>query len=762
MQVRFWGTRGSIASPGPQTAKFGGNTSCVQVVAGDGTQIILDCGTGARPLGQHLVDTKTTPLRVHLFIGHTHWDHIQGFPFFMPVFLPDTELNVYAPRGFQRNLEETLAGQMQHAYFPLKLRELRSRIQFTQLEEGFFRLGNVLVETQALNHTAPTIAYRISTDGATVAYSTDHEPYWKPVGAGVPHPGDQRHVDFFKDADLVIHDAQYAEPEYLAKRGWGHSTVEYATDVAMAANARRLALFHHDPMRSDQEVEAFERVGQQRALDRGMKTEVFAAAEGLTIDIEGTRSARQVAQMPAIVHRPIAGRCVLIVGADERSSSLIDQEMREDNLVLVNSPDVRAASAHIRELAPDIVIVDAGEERPAETVGRLRGALDGSAVPIIVLTDDVNTDVELLGGSLSNTDFLAKPFSPPMLRSRVRAWLARTAELSPESGHGTSARVEGSPTRSARGPAMTREDIREALAGISLFTSLSTDELDLLSAGATERFHESGEVMIRQGERSDQLFVILKGSARVQEMPDDPSATEMVLGEIGAGQIVGELAVLTGMPRSATVVAIEATHCLGIAGEDFTRLMRKSAVLAGALAQVLARRIYETDQRLTRFAPDALTSLLTRQTFQDHYRRVAAQARRRGTGVMLLFFDVTSLKAVNDSSGYEVGDEVLRTVAHALRESARDTDLIARWGGDEFAVLPVDALPIAVEMITGRLREKLGELCEARNLPVVQCAFGVESAQVPPESAEELVRAADEDMQRRLAAQAGESSTQSS
>jgi len=309
---------------------------------------------------------------------------------------------------------------------------------------------------------------------------------------------------------------------------------------------------------------------------------------------------------------------------------------------------------------------------------------------------------------------------------------------------------------------MTREDIREALAGISLFTSLSTDELDLLSAGATERFHESGEVMIRQGERSDQLFVILKGSARVQEMPDDPSATEMVLGEIGAGQIVGELAVLTGMPRSATVVAIEATHCLGIAGEDFTRLMRKSAVLAGALAQVLARRIYETDQRLTRFAPDALTSLLTRQTFQDHYRRVAAQARRRGTGVMLLFFDVTSLKAVNDSSGYEVGDEVLRTVAHALRESARDTDLIARWGGDEFAVLPVDALPIAVEMITGRLREKLGELCEARNLPVVQCAFGVESAQVPPESAEELVRAADEDMQRRLAAQAGESSTQSS
>ncbi len=182
LTVKFWGTRGSVPTPGPQTARYGGNTSCVEVRAQDGTIIVLDCGTGARMLGLDLLKTASHPLRINLFIGHTHWDHIQGFPFFTPAFLPDTELNVYAPAGLQRTVEDALAGQMQYSYFPVTLRDLRSRIHFTELEEGYLRLGDMMIETQYLNHTAPTISFRISSGGATVAYVTDHEPFWNASG----------------------------------------------------------------------------------------------------------------------------------------------------------------------------------------------------------------------------------------------------------------------------------------------------------------------------------------------------------------------------------------------------------------------------------------------------------------------------------------------------------------------------------------------------------------------------------------------------
>jgi len=235
--VRFWGTRGSIAVPGERTAKYGGNTSCVEVRTDDGTIIVLDCGTGARELGHHLLQSAPQPLRIHLFIGHTHWDHIQGFPFFGPAFHPNTELNIYAHSGFHRRVEDAIAGQMQYSYFPVRLHDLRSRIHFTELDEGFFRIGEVLVQTQHLNHTAPTLAYRISSHETTLAYVTDHEPYWKPTARGFHHPGDQRHVAFLEGADLIIHDAQYSDEEYAGKIGWGHSTVEYATDVALAAGS---------------------------------------------------------------------------------------------------------------------------------------------------------------------------------------------------------------------------------------------------------------------------------------------------------------------------------------------------------------------------------------------------------------------------------------------------------------------------------------------------------------------------------------------
>jgi phosphoribosyl 1,2-cyclic phosphodiesterase len=350
--VRFWGTRGSIASPGEGTVRYGGNTSCVELRAGDGTVIVLDCGTGARDLGLHLVRTMPSPLRLHLFIGHTHWDHIQGFPFFVPAFLPGAELNVYAPLGFQQSLEEAMSGQMEYSYFPVKLRDLRSRIHFSELEEGFFRVGDVLVETQYLNHTAPTIAYRMTNGGATVAYVTDHEPFWKSEDGILHHPGDQRHVAFLRGADLVIHDAQYTDEQYINRVGWGHSTIEYATDVAQAAGVKRLALFHHDPTHDDDVMDRMEAAARARVAESGSGLDVFAAREGLEVHITGSARTAPVAEISALRRRLIAGARVLVVTSDESQVATIEEVLAEDGMVALPVPDMHAALRAAPSICP--------------------------------------------------------------------------------------------------------------------------------------------------------------------------------------------------------------------------------------------------------------------------------------------------------------------------------------------------------------------------------------------------------------------------
>ena len=248
------------------------------------------------------------------------------------------------------------------------------------------------------------------------------------------------------------------------------------------------------------------------------------------------------------------------------------------------------------------------------------------------------------------------------------------------------------------------------------------------------------------------LFVIVAGRVRVVEAPDEPGHTELVLGELGPGEVVGELGVLTGMPRSATVVAAEPVRALAIPGGDFVRVVQGAPELASALLQVLARRIYDTDRRLARYAPDPLTGLLSRRAFRDQYARFAAQARRRQTSVLLMLIDIRGLKSFNDRFGYKVGDDVVQAVSEALLESSRKTDLVARYGGDEFAVLFVDSKPTAVDVIIRRIEGTLSRLSVQRDLPApVECAFGVAVAEDPPEAAEDLIQLADEDMQRRNA-----------
>ena len=751
--VKFWGTRGSVPTPGPQTARYGGNTSCVEVRAQDGTIIVLDCGTGARMLGLDLLKSASHPLRINLFIGHTHWDHIQGFPFFTPAFLPDTELNVFAPAGLQRTVEDALAGQMQYSYFPVTLRDLRSRIHFTELEEGFLRLGDMMIETQYLNHTAPTISFRISSGGATVAYVTDHEPFWNPSGSHFKHPGDQRHIAFLNGADLVIHDAQYSLEEYPGKIGWGHSTVDYATEVAMAAGVKQLALFHHDPLHDDAEIARMEGVARHLVTERGAALEVVAAAEGLTLAVQGSRLAQPPDEASALRRRSIVGERVLVVGATDAEAATIGQALAEDGLVFLAAPDQQTALVQAAEVPPSLMIVDKQltQGDGVALIRQIRSSLNRPGLPALMLTDESDSPSgrTLIGPA---DDYLARPIVPPMLRARVRAWLTRSLTAFDDQPQGMEGDRDPSDQSAAGQP--VGKTLAGAYAGLlaaaPLFHSLSQERLMQLVSKAVERVYLPGQTVFRQGESGAHIYVILGGQVRIVEATPEAPLVDRFVGELGQGEIVGEMGLLLDHSRTATVMAVERTRCLMIPENEFSQALEESPQLAIGLLRMMAARLQNVNRLLARTAPDPLTVLAGRRTFHDQYRRLAAGARRRRSSVILLSLDVLHLKEINDQFGYTMGDEVLRAVADALVESTRTTDLVSRYGSDEFAVLLVDAGYDQVEVIIDRVTQKLAEFSQRRALPrVVECSIGIAVSPVPPESAEELLREADLDMNRR-------------
>ena len=736
MEVRFWGTRGSIPTPGPKTARYGGNTSCVELRVLDGTVILLDCGTGARPLGQKLLQEGIR--RIHLLIGHTHWDHIHGFPFFTPAALPECELNIYAPAGFQRSLEDALAGQMQYSYFPVKLDDLSGRIHFTELEEGLFRIGDVLVETQYLNHTAPTIAYRINHGGATVAYVTDHEPFWSSPGNLSQHPGDQRHVEFLRDADLVIHDAQYTEDEYRTKRGWGHSTIDYATDVAIAAKARQLALFHHDPVHDDDTISVLEEYARERARTAGSPLKVFAAAEGLTVELKETGTERPVARESALARRPIRGGRVLLAGGTVSDVTAVELTLSEEDLRTVTASTGKAAIERTTELQPDLVILDStlADGDAARFVQPIREAAGRPELPILILTKDANEQALLKEDAGSAVvDYLVHPYSPPMLRSRVRAWLARTMST-PEEG------IARPSTRFANA-AQVDVPVEQVLALADLFGSLKPAEIEKLVAQSSQRTYPQGYVVINQGERTRSVYVVLSGCVHVAEsLPD--SVVETFATEKGPGEIFGELNVLLDRTRSMSAIALEPSTCLIIPEADFMDVLHTRPEIALGLARAVAKRLLEADRALAHFGPDRLTGLPSRRGFHELYRRVTAGPRRRGSSVLLVLVDVVKLRTINDQYDYKTGNEVLRTVAHVLAQSSRGTDLVARYGPDEFVALFVEAGADHVDVVLGRIRQKFQAAIQAHGLPSeASLRLGFAAAEKVPESVDELLRRAD-------------------
>jgi phosphoribosyl 1,2-cyclic phosphodiesterase len=289
VSVTFWGTRGSISTPGSSTEKYGGNTPCVSVHCGN-SSVILDAGTGIRVLGIRLASQirGEGPTAQHILLSHTHWDHIQGLPFFQPAYIKGTDLVIYGSAQKERFLESILSGQMDVNYFPVQMKEMAANISIREFEDRCMTIGDIHIEMQEqLLHPGGSIRFKITAGGHTIVYATDVElnAAFEP---DEPTAETRRiaaeYSAFIQDVDLLIADGQYTESEYALKKGWGHTSVPLLLQVAQAAHVRQLAVFHHDPEHSDQHFDTLEQqyVPVYRNATPPMK--VFWAREGLTID----------------------------------------------------------------------------------------------------------------------------------------------------------------------------------------------------------------------------------------------------------------------------------------------------------------------------------------------------------------------------------------------------------------------------------------------------------------------------------------------
>ena len=418
MYVRFWGTRGSLPTPGRHTLRFGGNTSCVEVRTAD-TLVIIDCGSGLHNLGRALVQSGESAVKGHILITHTHWDHIQGIPFFAPFFRPGNEWDIYAPKGLGQSLHDTLAGQMQYVYFPVRLDQMGAKIRYHELVEGDFHVGDVKVRTLYLNHTALTLGYRLEADGAVLVYSTDHEPFSRHLasGKGPIHGQDRRHCEFLVGADLVIHDAQYTLSEYADKVGWGHSTVDYAVAMCREAKTARVALTHHDPARTDDAIEEILGGIRSEEANAAAKLDIFAAAEGQSLELQLTEGAI-ASEVPPISSMPaLATPVILMAVKDPIAAGTIRGAAREDGIAMLEAGRADEALSTATTTQPSLVILEWGPETADLLTHEDVAARD---IPLVVVSDEEHLSAKAV------SDWLIRPFSSAFARTRIRACLLRT------------------------------------------------------------------------------------------------------------------------------------------------------------------------------------------------------------------------------------------------------------------------------------------------------------------------------------------------
>ena len=280
MKIKFYGVRGSIASPGQDTVRYGGNTSCVYVEAGDGTQFVFDAGTGIRKLGEELMALPDSK-EINLIFSHYHWDHIQGFPFFLPAYKKNQVINLLAAHLKDVNAHSVLT-QMTNPHFPVPSDKLEAQVKLLSIENDVVKIGQNTIYVQSLNHPGGGSAYRLETPAGSMAYVTDNEldPPNEPATTYTEW------VSFLADVDFLIHDAMYVDNELEKIHGWGHSLISQVLQLAVDTKVKNLILFHHDPARTDDQLDEICKESRDWMVEHNPECQVYIAKEGSSFQIK--------------------------------------------------------------------------------------------------------------------------------------------------------------------------------------------------------------------------------------------------------------------------------------------------------------------------------------------------------------------------------------------------------------------------------------------------------------------------------------------
>ncbi len=299
MKIKFWGVRGSIPTPGQKTIRYGGNTPCLEVRPDDETLLILDAGTGISTFGDYLME-RNQSVKAHVLLTHTHWDHIQGFPFFLPANHEHNEFTIIGSNHNGISLQRIMSDQMQAMYFPLQFDELKAKISFRDIGEETFTIGSTTIDARYVNHPGYALGFRITHGGKSFVYISDNEPFNKEQSDSdlnkvekpvvelfkqVDGNPNSRIADFAKDADVLIHDSMFTPNEYKHKAFWGHSDYRFAVEMAVQARVKKLILFHHGPHHTDADIDDIVENCRRELLNKSHKPECIAAAEGLEVSV---------------------------------------------------------------------------------------------------------------------------------------------------------------------------------------------------------------------------------------------------------------------------------------------------------------------------------------------------------------------------------------------------------------------------------------------------------------------------------------------